>query len=161
MTIASAQPAKDYESLKRQFSALKMLCISQESAISHYTTVIAEYEKAEKLNSNEELESQREANAKLTAELELFKKENAELSVDFERSLDMAREAAETPNIPNALAVVTDFIENSSFKQAQKILAKRDLEMKISEVEWILQNSPTTGFLRMHLNQLRAQLEGE
>ena len=83
------------------------------------------------------------------------------MALEFERALDVAREAAETPQINCAVQVVTDFIENSSFEESQRLLAQRDLANKIEALEsyanlcGILRQEPSTRGLRMRIEQLK------
>ncbi|MFD3283953.1 hypothetical protein ACE41O_12605 [Alteromonas macleodii] len=65
-----AKPADNYEDLKRQFFALKKLCKLKFNQCSAYSRKLAEYDRESLIARNEALESEREMNAQLTAELE-------------------------------------------------------------------------------------------
>ena len=80
--IENAKPAEDYEGLKRQFFALKMLAVSQQSQLS--VLYKKDYSLAEsKLKSlQESLDSEREMNRQLTIELENTRTQSRWISVD-------------------------------------------------------------------------------
>ena len=68
--LLKAKPADNYEDLKRQFFALKMLCESKINQCSIYSKKLAEYDRETLIARNEALESEREMNAQLTDEIE-------------------------------------------------------------------------------------------
>ena len=74
-----ASPAENYEDLKRQFFALRKLCESKIKQCSIYSKKLAEYDRESVIARNEALNSEREMNAQLTAELEKVEQRCEEL----------------------------------------------------------------------------------
>ena len=68
MSLETIKPADDYPSLRKQFSALKSLALSLQAQLHHLQA-----ERQTELVASKLLDSEREANAILTAEIELLK----------------------------------------------------------------------------------------
>lgn len=77
--ILKAEPAQDYENLKRQFFALKRLCESKMHQCQFYSQKLADYDREAVISRNEALNSEREMNAILTQENEALSAENEAL----------------------------------------------------------------------------------
>jgi len=69
MNTDNIQPCDDYEGLKRQFTALKTIVQCQQREISIYQKRISEFRIDRVVQLEAELESQKEMNSILTAEL--------------------------------------------------------------------------------------------
>ncbi len=77
--MLKALPDEDYENLKKQFFALKKLCESKIHQCQIYSKKLSEYDRESVIARNEALNSEREMNAQLTAELEKVEQRCAEL----------------------------------------------------------------------------------
>ncbi len=77
--MLKAPPAEDYEGLRKQFLALKMLYASKAHQCQIYSKKLAEYDRESVIARNEALNSEREMNAQLTTELEKAEKRAEEL----------------------------------------------------------------------------------
>ena len=65
MSLKTVKPADDYDTLRRQFMSLKMLALSLEAQLRHIQA-----ERRAEIVASKMLDSEREANAILTAEIE-------------------------------------------------------------------------------------------
>ena len=84
-----ASPAENYDDLKRQFFALRKLCESKTKQCSIYSKKLAEYDRESVIARNEVLNSEREMNAQLTAELEKVEQRCAELEKERDHAQRM------------------------------------------------------------------------
>lgn len=74
MNVENIKAAGDYESLKVQFAALKRMLASQQAQLTHYQKRVSEFSVERTIQLEAELESEREMNSMLTAELEQLTK---------------------------------------------------------------------------------------
>jgi hypothetical protein len=70
MNFLNIEIAEDYETLLVQFKALKRIAISQQAQLDHYRNRVQEFSVDRVIQLEAELESQKEMNSILTAELE-------------------------------------------------------------------------------------------
>ena len=68
--LIDAEPAEDYNLLKKQFNSLKMLCNSMENQLSYYRNKDYQLSEFKLQQLEEKLESEKQMNAVLTEELE-------------------------------------------------------------------------------------------
>jgi small-conductance mechanosensitive channel len=125
--MLKALPDEDYENLKKQFFALKKLCESKIHQCQIYSKKLSEYDRESVIARNEALNSEREMNAQLTAELEKVEQRCAELE-------------SENKRLMNCVIHYGDVDSN------RKSLNKFALEQKIEAVENLAQTVETISY---------------
>lgn len=136
--MLKALPDEDYENLKKQFFALKKLCESKIHQCQIYSKKLSEYDRESVIARNEALNSEREMNAQLTAELEKVEQRCAELEQDLLRqSVFMINTAAKLEQHREWQATAN--VLRRPTREAKKDLNKFAIEQKIDVIGEVIE----------------------